>query len=95
MAWIFQPIRDIKQGVLYKKMEEGKSIEESTALYNEQLRRKVEPELYVRYQMWQCDIYVDVTMIQVTTKHVYPNVTDEQVAAWIDKHKEPHHYLTY
>ena len=95
MAWIFQQIKDIKDDVLYGNMSSGKSTAESIRLYNEALRRKVRPELYVRYCIWQCDVYVDVPMIQVATCNVYPDVSHDQVAAWCEQHKEENQYLTY
>ena len=92
MAWIFQPIKDCKQRAIYDHPEAP--VWERTREYNRQLRENVEPELYVRYCIWQCDIYVDTTMIIVATQNVYPDVSAATIMGWIDKHKEEHHYLT-
>lgn len=92
--WIFQDIKDIKKNVLYANMSKGKTLAQSTSLYNEALRENVKPETYVRYLMWQADIYVDVEMIRVVTQHIYPEITTAQIDAWVVKHKEPHHILT-
>ena len=92
MATIFQPILDCKQRAIYANP--AAPIKERIAEYNRELRKSVEPELYVQYCISQCDIYVDTTMIIVTTQHVYPEVSEKTILRWIGKHKEPHHYLT-
>lgn len=92
MAWIFQPIKDCKERALYAYPTAP--IKERIDEYNRQLRKCVEPELYVRYCIYQCDIYVDTTMIIVATQNVYPDLSAETIYGWIDKYKEPHHYLT-
>lgn len=91
MATIFQPILDCKQRALYAYPTAP--IKERISEYNRQLRESVEPELYVRYCINQCDIYVDTYMIIVATQNVYPDVSAETIYDWIDKHKEKHHYL--
>ena len=92
MATIFQPILDCKQRALYAYPVAP--IKERIGEYNRQLRMCVKPELYVRYCIHQCDIYVDATMIIVATKNVYPELKEEDIYGWILKYKEPHHYLT-
>lgn len=93
MSWIFQKIVDIKNVELYGGMRSGLSLSEATKNYNETLRKNVDAETYVRYCLYQCDIYVDVTCIQVAAKNVYRNITDKQVVTWLNKHKKKHHIL--
>ena len=91
MAWIFQPIRDVKNDVLYAKTG---TFEERLRAYNEELRKRVDPELYVRYIINGFDIYLDIELTRVAAQNVYPQLTDEQVYQWINKHKSEHHILT-
>jgi hypothetical protein len=91
--WIFQDIKDIHDEVF--NSQKGESIGEKIVRYNKRLREKISPEIYVRYCIWQCDIYVDVFSIIVATQNVYPNVTKAQIECWIEQHKEQHHCLTY
>ena len=90
--WIFQDIADIKEKVLY---DNTVSLRERIRNYNNSLRESIEPELYVRYCINQCDIYVDVTSIMVAARNVYPSLSYKQIGKWIEKHKESHHVLTY
>ena len=89
--WIFQDIRDIKDEYLYGK---SGALKNKLPAYNQALRERVSPELYVRFMIWQCDVYVDLFSIQVATTNVYPQVTNEQVAEWVDMYKSEHHIVT-
>ena len=91
--WIFQDIKDTKDSVLYENMRQGKTMKESISLYNAALRERVIPETYVRYMMWQCDIYIDSAMIIVSAQNVYPELSEKQITEWIMKHKEAHHFV--
>lgn len=87
--WIFQDIIDLREKFLYGSDE---PISEKTKKYNSALLACVKPEIYTQYLLWQCDIYVDVKMIELVVAHVYAigaNTIDE----WIKQHKEPHHIL--
>lgn len=92
--WIFQDIVDIKNNVLYANMHKGKSFKESSALYKEALRKKIKPELYVRYIINGFDIYLDIIMVKVTAQNVYPELSEKQIFEWINKYKSDHHILT-
>lgn len=87
--WIFQEIKDAEQ-VLYN----GDAIE-NIPRYYQRLRETVEPETYVRYELWTCDIYVDMEYIIGVTMAIYGDrVTKNQVIGWIYKHLESQHYIT-
>lgn len=94
--WIFQDIQDAQTNVLYQ-YPAGCSqavMQEYIKKYYAVLREKVEPETYVRYELWTCDIYVDVPYIITVTSEIYKDkVTREQIYSWICKHKEDHHVL--
>lgn len=90
--WIFQDIKDIQNEVLYN----GSSAEmlERIPDYYKALREKVAPETYVRYELWCCDIYVDVRYITSVTCEIFRNaVNPQQIREWLVKHKEPHHFF--
>ena len=94
--WIFQDIKDIGSEhlpkiVLAPTSEEFERLREA---YYEELRKKVEPETYVKYELWKCDINVDVDYIVVETLAIYKEaVTRLDVMSWILEHKEEHHVL--
>lgn len=92
MENIFKPILDLKSKILYR--DSATDIRVRIAEYNAALRKNVSPKLFVRYCISQCDIYVDMTMITVATRNVYPDVAVKAVRSWILKYKEPHHFLT-
>ena len=93
--WIFQDIKDAADEVLYKGSSMAE-IEKNVPAYYERLREKVDPETYVRYELWTCDIYVDIEYILYVTAAIYGDrVTRDQVSAWVLKHKEPHQVLTF
>jgi hypothetical protein len=95
--WIFQDIKDIQAKHLPKIVltESNAEFERLREQYYAALRKKVTPEIYVRYELWTCDIYVDVDYIIVQTLAIYKKqVTRKQVMEWIEQNKEPHHYLT-
>lgn len=88
--WIFQDIKDIQNEVLHN----GSAAEMLGRIpeYYKALREKVTPETYVRYELWCCDIYVDVGYIISLTCEIYRDAVDpKKVHGWLDKHKEPHH----
>lgn len=87
--WIFDDIRKIKDECLYANNE--KTLKECIKDYNKRLRDEIDPELYVRYILWQIDIYVDVYLIIVTAKNVYPQLDDEQIRGWLNQYKEERH----
>lgn len=93
--WIFQEIEDIKKNILYVGNNIDKTFNECRKEYHEVLRKKISPELYVRYLIYSYDIKVDVYMVIVMMREVYPNISEEQVSDWIEKYKEPHHILVY
>ena len=70
------------------------TLKERVGAYNEELRRRVDPELYVRYIINGFDIYLDIELTRVAAQNVYPQLTAEQVYQWIVKHKSEHHILT-
>ena len=88
--WIFQTIMDLRNKFLYSSDEQ---VQEKMKKYNAALRACVKPELYTQYLLWQCDIYVDLQMIEIVVKHIYKDVTTEQVDEWVRLHKEEHHVL--
>jgi hypothetical protein len=94
--WIFQGIKDIQSKHLPKIVvadteEEFNRLRE---LYYEALRSSVEPETYVKYEIWTSDIYIDVDYIIVQTEAIYKAaVSRSQIASWIEQHKESHHVL--
>lgn len=91
--WIFQDIQDIAKEALYgaSSMKEAES---RVPGYYAKLREKVEPETYVRYELWTCDIYVDVEYIVEVTRAIYgDSVSTADVLCWILEHKENHHVL--
>lgn len=96
--WIFQDILDIQDKhlhdiVLAQNNEEFERLREE---YYAALREKVNAETYVRYELWRCDIYVDVDYIEVETKAIYgDSVTSADILSWILEHKEEHHVLQY
>lgn len=88
--WIFQEIKDAQEQVLYN----GDAIE-NIPRYYQRLRETVEPETYERYELWTCDIYVDMEYIIGVTIAIYGDrVTKNQVIGWIYKHLESQHYIT-
>ena len=87
--WIFEDIRTIKDECLYAN--NGKTLKECIKDYNKRLRDEIDPELYVRYMLWQTDIYVDVYSIIVAMENVYPQLEDEQIRGWLNKYKEERH----
>ena len=92
--WIFQDIRDAQEQVLYRTSsdEPMKEMQDNTQAYCERLRETVEPETYVRYELWTCDIYVDMEyIIQVTTAIYGDKVNRDQIIGWAHKHAEGHH----
>lgn len=95
--WIFQDIKDAQEQVLYRTSsnEPMKEMQSNTEAYYARLREKVEPETYVRYELYTCDINVDMEyIISVTTSIYGDKVTKEQVTGWVFKHIEKHHYIT-
>lgn len=95
--WIFQDIKDAQEQVLYRTSsnEPMKEMQNNLEAYYARLREKVEPETYVRYELWKCDIYVDLGyIISVTTSIYGDKVSREQVTGWVFKHIEKHHYIT-
>jgi len=96
--WIFQDIKDIGEEylpniVLAPTNEEFVRLREE---YYSAIRDKVSAETFVRYELWKCDIYVDVDFIEVETKAIYKDsVTSADVLSWILEHKEKHHVLQY
>lgn len=95
--WIFQDIKDAQEQVLYRTSsnEPMKEMQSNIEAYYARLREKVEPETYVRYELWTCDIYVDIGYIISVTTSIYGNkVTEEQVTGWVFKHIEKRHYIT-
>lgn len=86
--WIFEDIQTIKDECLYNKT---KTLKECIKDYNKRLREEIEPEIYVKYMLWQCDIYVDVYSIIVASKIIYPQLKDEQIVKWLNDNKEAHH----
>lgn len=92
--WIFQDITDF-QDEMYResKANPDKAFWVFNEAYKKKLRDNVDPEIYTRYQIWRCDIYVDVAQIIYDVCEVYPDVTKEQVLNWIVKYKADHHEL--
>lgn len=94
--WIFQDIKDAQTNVLYQYPTgcSQEVLQEYIRKYNAVLREMVEPEIYVRYELWTCDIYVDVEYIVAVTRDIYGDkVSQADIMGWIEKHKEPHHVL--
>lgn len=89
--WIFEDIQKIRDVVLYGNT--SRPLEERIADYNDWLRRCVKPELYVKYIIWQHDVYVDLFNVIVATKNVYHDVSENQVAEWVKKNKEEHQMI--
>lgn len=88
--WIFQEIKDAQEHVLYDGDAVG-----NIQKYYERLRETVAPETYVKYELWTCDIYVDMEYIINVTKAIYGDrVTKNQVIGWIYKNVESRHYIT-
>ena len=95
--WIFQDIKDAQEQVLYRTSsnEPMKEMQNNLEAYYARLREKVEPETYVRYELWKCDIYVDMEYIILVTEAIYGDkVSREQVTGWVFKHIEKQHYIT-
>lgn len=95
--WIFQDIKDAQEQVLYRTSsnEPMKEMQNNLEAYYARLREKVEPETYVRYELWKCDIYVDMEYIILVTAEIYGDkVSREQVTGWVFKHIEKQHYIT-
>jgi len=95
--WIFQDIQDIQQSVLYRKPQaEGKELDKRIEEYYAALREKVEPETFVRYELYLCDIYVDVDYIAVEAYAIYGDKAKRSlVIGWLEKHRSDHHVLEY
>lgn len=87
--WIFEDIQKIKDECLYGNKTQ--TLKERIKEYNKRLREEIDPELYVKYVLWQCDIYVDVYSIIVAAENVYPQLEDEQIVSWLNNNKEEHH----
>lgn len=86
--WIFEDIQKLKNECLYDKT---KTFKQCLREYNKRVRESIQPEVYVKFMIWQCDIYVDVYSIIVAAENVYPQLEDEQIRGWLDKYKEEHH----
>ena len=84
--WI-QDILDVKESTLYAT--DGTSKQKIKA-YNKKLRETISPENYVRYIIFQQDIYLDVFNVMIAAQNVYPNLEYTQIHEWIKKYKEPH-----
>lgn len=94
--WIFQDIKDAQRDVLYRTTSDApmQEMADNMKAYYEVLREKVAPKTYVRYELWTCDIFVDVQYIISVTKAIYKDkVTRDQIMSWICKYKEDHHVL--
>lgn len=95
--WIFQDIKDAQRDVLYRTTSDApmKEMTSNIPKYYEVLRKKVAPETYVRYELWTCDIYVDVEYIVCVTSEIYKDdVTRYQILAWILLHVGKNQVLT-
>lgn len=92
MAHIFKPIEDARKNVLYAK--EG-TLKERMKKYNCWLAKNVTPELYVRYLVNLCDIYVDGGMIIVCTQNVYgEDLNEYKILSWAEKYMNTGQFLT-
>lgn len=93
--WIFQCIKDLEDE-MYRDANEnhdGWVIGKPIRQFHAKLRKNIDPELYTRYLLCHCDIYVDVAKIAYEVCEIYPNVTKRQVCEWLMKHKSEHHDL--
>lgn len=87
--WIFQDIVDLENKFLYGSDE---PLSEKMKKYNAALLACVKPEIYTQYFLWQCDIYVDVTKIEVMVADVY-GISVRTIDKWIIKYKGPNQML--
>lgn len=95
MAWIFKPIEDIKKEV-FDELESTLSMQCKIGKYNQLMKERVDWTLYVRYCIYQCDVYVDVFSIVVCTQHIYgEQISEREITDCIEKNIEKHHILTY
>lgn len=93
MAWIFQDIQTIKDNILYK--DKGTPLEVKMKRYNEELRAKINPELYARYLINSFDVYLDAMMVIVSVQNVFPSVSEENITSWIYKYKGEHNIIVW
>lgn len=95
MAWIFKPIEDIKKEV-FDELESTLSMRCKIGKYNQRLKEKVDWTLFVRYCIYQCDVYVDVFSIVVCTQHIYgEQLGEKEITDYVKKNIEKHQILTY
>lgn len=95
--WIFQDIKDAQEQVLYRTSSDApiKEAENNIEAYYARLRETVEPETYVRYELWKCDIDVDMEYIITVTLSIYGDkVSREQVMRMIYRNIEDRHEIT-
>ena len=88
--WIFEDIQKLKNECLYDKT---KTFKQCLREYRKRVRESIQPEVFVKFMIWQCDIYVDVYSMIIAAENVYPHLEDEQIRKWIDENKEEHQIL--
>lgn len=94
--WIFQDIVDLEQAMLKEANENnGWVLGAPMRHFCDAMRKKVPAEIYTRYKLWDCDIYVDVYQISQDVCNVYYDITPLQVVEWLNIHKEEHHELRF
>lgn len=91
--WIFQDIEDLKEKYLYDERLAETPYCDRIAKYNAALRENIEPQLYVRYILWQHDIIVDLEMIEIVANNVYPQLTRQQIDEWVFKFRDAKHLI--
>ena len=88
-------LEDIKKEV-FDELESTLSMQCKIGKYNQLMKERVDWTLYVRYCIYQCDVYVDVFSIVVCTQHIYgEQISEREIMDCIEKNIEKHHILTY
>ena len=91
--WIFQDIEDIR--AKHFSGADWSNIGERKANCDKDLSEKVSPELYTRYQLWKCDIYIDAYNIALVVESVYGDkVSRNQIYNWLNEYKREDQYFT-
>ncbi|MBR4276503.1 MAG: hypothetical protein IKQ32_06015 [Prevotella sp.] len=85
----YGPIDYFHDKVLYA----DHNLQENFARFEQHVHEVTDAHTYMVWLFKDYDIYVDCTQIVCSMQRAFPNVSFEQVMAWIEDVYEPHHVL--
>ena len=80
----------------YKVAQNGGQFTNSGYMtFIENVHKVTDPKTYLVWLYKNYDIFVDCTSMVLEMRSAFPKVPFEQVMAWIEEEREPHHLLNF